>query len=384
MDPFYGNEYIAKLSAQFITHLFACLPYPPQSTHLHAKLPHFIAYAIHRTKLHSAVTYAALVLLQRVKARFPTARGSCGHRLFISAFMIASKVICDDTYSNKSWSIVAQGMFTLREINQMEREMCNYLDWELTVDSPVLRDFADMVQRDFAPNSEGPYPTYSPRMVSKRAAKAGASTFTTPIPEPSFTTNPIPVFGQRCQATPTQTHLTPPSPIVLHPALHKNSASPMTPDTSTHSYSNTTSPALSISPSMPAGPATMVSDRLRRRTVPDGGQRRASEAPGGEARSQPADNRGDEQGPGGGGGGQSRSEITTLNQHISGGTGGAGGWVRLLGFGGGGGYAEAPTINYSIGTIERFFAASPSVADPLLMEIRNLLRMVVFLARPQC
>ncbi|KAG1901569.1 uncharacterized protein F5891DRAFT_950416, partial [Suillus fuscotomentosus] len=27
-----------------------------------------------------------------------------GHCLFISTFMLASKVICDDTYSNKSWS----------------------------------------------------------------------------------------------------------------------------------------------------------------------------------------------------------------------------------------------------------------------------------------
>jgi hypothetical protein len=43
--------------------------------------------------------------------------------------MIVSKVTCDDTYSNKSWSIVVQGMFILREINRMEREMCNYLDW---------------------------------------------------------------------------------------------------------------------------------------------------------------------------------------------------------------------------------------------------------------
>jgi hypothetical protein len=48
--------------------------------------------------------------------------------------MIASKVICDDTYSNKSWSIVGQGMFQLREVNQMEREMYQYLDWELNVE----------------------------------------------------------------------------------------------------------------------------------------------------------------------------------------------------------------------------------------------------------
>jgi len=41
--------------------------------------------------------------------------------------MITSKVICNDTYSNKSWCIVSQGMFVLQEINQMECKMCSYL-----------------------------------------------------------------------------------------------------------------------------------------------------------------------------------------------------------------------------------------------------------------
>jgi hypothetical protein len=94
---------------------------PPSSTHSQAKLPFFIAYALHRTKLHQAVTFGALVLLQRLKARFPTARGSSGHRWFISAFMIASKVICDDTYSNKSWSSQIQ-------------EVCQYLRRRVTDD----------------------------------------------------------------------------------------------------------------------------------------------------------------------------------------------------------------------------------------------------------
>ena len=34
------------------------------------------------------------------------------------------KVMCDDSDSNKPWSIVTQGMFQLHEINQMECEMC--------------------------------------------------------------------------------------------------------------------------------------------------------------------------------------------------------------------------------------------------------------------
>ena len=75
------------------------------------------------------------------KVCFPTARGSLGHCLFISTFMLVSKVICDDTYSNKSWSIVTQGIFQLRKINQMKREICQYLKWELNVDPITLWEF---------------------------------------------------------------------------------------------------------------------------------------------------------------------------------------------------------------------------------------------------
>jgi hypothetical protein len=37
------------------------------------KLLYFIAYALHQTKLHSCMTFTALVLLQCLKALFPTA-----------------------------------------------------------------------------------------------------------------------------------------------------------------------------------------------------------------------------------------------------------------------------------------------------------------------
>ncbi|KAF8188194.1 hypothetical protein K438DRAFT_1972386 [Mycena galopus ATCC 62051] len=78
--------------------------------------------------------------------------------------------------------IFAQGMFTLREINQVECEMCNYLNWELTVDNLILANFEAMVQRDFPPGSKGPYPSYSLHMVSKRAAKVPASASRNQIP----------------------------------------------------------------------------------------------------------------------------------------------------------------------------------------------------------
>lgn len=163
------------MAAAFITSLFSCPDSPPPSSAVTAagtpvpspKLANFIAYAFHRTRLSSSVTFASLFLLQRLKARFPAARGSSGHRLFISAFMIASKVVCDDTYSNKSWCVVGQGMFSLREINQMEREMCGYLEWVLNVQHLELEQFTEKVQLEFgsgvAPKTASkPIPAHAP------------------------------------------------------------------------------------------------------------------------------------------------------------------------------------------------------------------------------
>lgn len=106
--------------------------------------------------------------------------------------MIISKVICDVTYSNKSWAIVTQGIFTLCEINQMEREMRSYLNWELTVDNPILSNFEAMVEHNFqdAVPASG-YPTYSLQMVSKRAAKAATLSLAAPVLGPISTESPL-------------------------------------------------------------------------------------------------------------------------------------------------------------------------------------------------
>ena len=40
----------------------------------------------------------------------------------------------------------------------MEQEMCQYLEWELNIDPITLREFEEMIHKDFV--SPGPYPTY--------------------------------------------------------------------------------------------------------------------------------------------------------------------------------------------------------------------------------
>ncbi len=110
-----------------------CLEWKPNVDPLHPSTPSsplamFIAYALHRTRLHVFVTFTNIYLLQPLKVQFPTTRDFSRHQLFISTFIFALKVICNNTYSNKLWSIVGQSMFALHEINQMECEMCSYLE----------------------------------------------------------------------------------------------------------------------------------------------------------------------------------------------------------------------------------------------------------------
>jgi len=62
--------------------------------------------------------------------------------------MLASKVPCGDTYLSKSWAVVSQSMFQLKEINQTEREMCGYLEWHLS-NYQELEQFTERTQLEF-------------------------------------------------------------------------------------------------------------------------------------------------------------------------------------------------------------------------------------------
>lgn len=247
-DPFYGHEGTSLLCSRFITSLFQCpnVPIATEPGTPTPSLPHFVGYALHRTRLPSIVTFAALLLLQRLKARFPAARGSSGHRLFISAFMIASKVICDDTYSNQSWGIVAQKMFALKEINQMEREMCGYLEWNLNVMGEEVVELEEMVRAEHGPMALAKANLYS--MGGSALSPPPLPTcYPTPesTPDPGMITRPIRPVPSPYRSMPSHQPLStsslpsPPSPaLYLHP-----SHSPQSPHFASGSSSLASSPA---------------------------------------------------------------------------------------------------------------------------------------------
>ncbi|KDN49921.1 hypothetical protein K437DRAFT_73894 [Tilletiaria anomala UBC 951] len=194
-DRFYGHRELSELCETVISALFAC---PLDSAAASAacngtgtkagrqapRLAEFIAYAVHRTRLPLAVTHQALFLLKRLKARFPAARGSSGHRLFISALMLASKASCDDTYSNKSWTIVGQGLFSLREVNQMERELFGYLGFKVNVSNEDLTPFVASLNSGRINEAISTVPALA-------QTYAAPSTSTVPVSSPCIATAPI-------------------------------------------------------------------------------------------------------------------------------------------------------------------------------------------------
>ncbi|KAG8843605.1 hypothetical protein FRB91_003248 [Serendipita sp. 411] len=240
-DIFYGYEDLSKMCGRFIGALFSCPNVPlfaSGSSSSGASCPplaHFIAYAIHRTRLPEVVVFTSLFLLARLKERFPAARGSSGHRLFISAFMIASKVVCDDTYSNKSWCIVGQNLYTLKEVNQMEREMCSYLEWILHVEAAELEAFTQRVKKEYGAEC-GPNP---PQWVSTPAVPTSSSSSSTVV-APLVS----PVESSSAATRPT---VVPTAPAQSYPSPRSSPPTPVT--------SNTASPASSDSDECPTPPS---------------------------------------------------------------------------------------------------------------------------------
>jgi hypothetical protein len=104
----YGYEDLPRMCGSFIGAVFSCPNIPlfangalPGGAAC-SSLAHLITCAIPSNALKKVCHSLLFYFARRLKKRLPVARGSSGHRLS----SLPSKVICDDTYSTKSWRIV--------------------------------------------------------------------------------------------------------------------------------------------------------------------------------------------------------------------------------------------------------------------------------------
>ncbi|KAF7293108.1 Alternative cyclin Pcl12 [Mycena kentingensis (nom. inval.)] len=145
--------FVAQICSRFLIHLFGGSDDVWDSP---ARLPVFIEYLLRRTSLPEDVTYGALILLKRLKDRFPTANGRSIRRLVFCAFCLASKLLDDFSASTKVWGML--GVFTLPEINAMEREICLYLNWDLHIAHARLAQFQQALKVNFGSQTYADFP----------------------------------------------------------------------------------------------------------------------------------------------------------------------------------------------------------------------------------
>ncbi|KAJ2746315.1 PHO85 cyclin-1 [Coemansia sp. BCRC 34301] len=125
------------------------LPSPPTTPGSNAlssvpPLDSFITNLVLRSRVQAGTLICTLVYLRRLRRRLPKeARGmecTC-HRIFLATLIVAGKYLNDASPKNKYWARYST-VFTVAEVNLMEKQLLFLLDFDLRIDNDDLNDAA--------------------------------------------------------------------------------------------------------------------------------------------------------------------------------------------------------------------------------------------------
>ncbi|CAE6473164.1 unnamed protein product [Rhizoctonia solani] len=105
LDPYYGHERTAKMSAYFIHDLFKCSSSfspggIPDDTY--PSFDKFIAYALSRSESDLDVHYYAMYLIWRMHIKNPELRTYHSHETYLVALMLATKQVVPKQYASET------------------------------------------------------------------------------------------------------------------------------------------------------------------------------------------------------------------------------------------------------------------------------------------
>lgn len=115
----------------------------------------FLTRLVRYTNVYTGTLMATLVYLNKLKARLPKqAQGlpCTRHRILLSCLILSAKYHNDSSPKNIHWAKYTDGLFTVRDINLMERQLLHLLNWDLTVSNEDmaehLSEFLDPIKED--------------------------------------------------------------------------------------------------------------------------------------------------------------------------------------------------------------------------------------------
>ncbi|CUM68356.1 uncharacterized protein PRCAT00006078001 [Priceomyces carsonii] len=107
----------------------------------------FITKLVRYTNVYTGTLMACLVYLNRLKEKLPkNAQGipCTRHRILLSCLILAAKYHNDSSPKNVHWAKYTDGLFNLKDINLMERQLMYLLNWDLRVSNEEMIEHLDL------------------------------------------------------------------------------------------------------------------------------------------------------------------------------------------------------------------------------------------------
>lgn len=128
-------------------------PGSPNSKHSKEHMPSlmtFISRLVRYTNVYTPTLLATVCYLNKLKRILPkdaTGLPSTIHRLFLACLILSSKYHNDSSPKNVHWARYTDGLFSLEDINLMERQLLQLLNWDIRVtEEDLILDLRTLIE----------------------------------------------------------------------------------------------------------------------------------------------------------------------------------------------------------------------------------------------